>query len=222
MVEKIQHMTKPNVYLIGLTGGIACGKSTVVAMLASLGARTIDADRVTHKLQQPGKPVFKQIVATFGNTVLAPTGALDRRKLGAIVFSEPEKLRQLEQIVHPAVRTEIRTFIAEVGRNGGYATRLGRLNRPVVVLDAIKLIEAGWVAECNQVWVVTSERILQIERLIANRGMSRAEAERRIAAQIAPAERLAHAHVVIDNSGDQQATRTQVEAAWQQVLQVNA
>ncbi|PDW02306.1 dephospho-CoA kinase [Candidatus Viridilinea mediisalina] len=215
-------MTNAIPYLIGLTGGIACGKSTVVAMLASLGARTIDADRVTHKLQQPGTPVFRQIVASFGNTVLAPTGALDRRKLGAIVFSDPEKLRQLEQIVHPAVRTEIRTFIAEVGRSGGYATRLGRLSRPVVVLDAIKLIESGWVAECNQVWVITSEHTIQIERLIANRGMSRAEAERRIAAQMAPAERLAHAHVVIDNSGDQQATRAQVEAAWQQVLQVNA
>ncbi len=205
-------------YLIGLTGGIACGKSTVVAMLAALGARTLDADRVTHKVQQPGTPVFEQIVAAFGPEVVAPNGALDRRKLGALVFSDPAQLRRLEQIVHPAVRAEIRAFIDEAGRGGGYSTRLGTLARPVVVLDAIKLIESGWIKECQQVWVVTCPEEQQVERLMTTRGMSEAEARQRIAAQAPQASRLAHATVVIDNGGTQAQTRAQVEAAWQTVL----
>lgn len=205
-------------FLIGLTGGIACGKSTVIAMLAALGARTIDADRVTHRVQQPGTPVFKQIVAAFGRGVVAPNGALDRRKLGAVVFSDPAKLQQLEQIVHPAVRAEIRAFIDEAGRGGGYTTRLGAIVRPVVVIDAIKLIESGWVQDCEQVWVVTCPEEQQIERMMTTRGMSEAEARQRIAAQVPQASRLPYATVVIDNGGTQAATRAQVEAAWQGVM----
>jgi dephospho-CoA kinase len=205
-------------YLIGLTGGIACGKSTVVAMLAALGARVIDADRVTHKVQQPGTPVFQQIVTAFGKGVVAANGTLDRRKLGAIVFGDPARLRQLEQIVHPAVRANIWAFIAEAGKAGGYATRLGAVARPVVVIDAIKLIESGWVAECDQVWVVTCPEAVQVERLMTTRGLSEAEARQRIAAQPPQASRLAHASVVIDNGGTQAATRAQVDAAWQGVI----
>ncbi|NTU77827.1 MAG: dephospho-CoA kinase [Chloroflexales bacterium] len=205
-------------FLIGLTGGIACGKSTVLAMLAALGARIIDADRVTHRVQQPGAPAFQQIVAAFGAGVLSPNGALDRRKLGAIVFSDPAKLRQLELLVHPAVRAEIWAFIEEVGRAGGYGTRLGALRRPVVVIDAIKLIESGWVSECAQVWVVTCPEEQQVERLRTTRGMSEAEARQRIAAQAPQASRLPYATVVIDNGGSQAETRAQVDAAWQTVL----
>ncbi len=205
-------------FLIGLTGGIACGKSTVVAMLAALGARTIDADRVTHRVQQPGTPVFRQIVAAFGRGVVAPNGTLDRRRLGAVVFGDPARLAQLEQIVHPAVRAAIRAFIDEAARAGGYATRLGALARPVVVIDAIKLIESGWAAECDQVWVVACPEAQQVERLMSTRGMSEAEARQRIAAQPPQASRLAHATVVIDNGGAQAATRAQVDAAWQGVL----
>jgi dephospho-CoA kinase len=216
-------MTKhPGIYTIGLTGGIACGKSTVLAMLAALGARTIDADRVTHRVQQPGTPVYQQIIATFGPGIAGAGGTIDRRKLGAIVFSDPARLRQLEQIVHPAVRAEIRAFIAEVGRSGGYATRLGRLSQPVVVIDAIKLIESGWVAECDQVWVVTCPTEQQVERMMSTRGMSEDEARQRIAAQAPPESRLAHATVVIDNGGSQIQTRAQVDAAWQAVLAATA
>ncbi len=206
-------MTKDSsIYLIGLTGGIACGKSTVLAMLAALGARTIDADRLTHRLQRPGTPVYQQIVAAFGpDILLEPGGPIDRRKLGALVFSDETKLRQLEQIVHPAVRAEIRSFLAQVAATAGD-------RRQVAVIDAIKLIESGLAAECDQVWVVICPEAQQVARLMETRGMSEAEARQRIAAQPPQESRLPHATVVIDNSGTQAATRAQVDAAWQGVL----
>lgn len=206
-------MKHPDVYLIGLTGGIACGKSTVLTMLADLGARTIDADRVTHELQAPGMPVYEQIVAAFPEAVPEPGAPLDRRRLAALVFSDPQRLRQLEQIVHPAVRVELRKFIEAVGRAAGAA------ERPVVVIDVVKLIESGWVQVCDEVWVVTAPEEQQVARLMATRGMSEAEARQRIAAQAPQADRLAHATVVIDNGGSLDATRAQVETAWRAMLQ---
>lgn len=206
-------MKHPDVYLIGLTGGIACGKSTVLTMLADLGARTIDADRVTHELQAPGMPVYEQIVAAFPEAVPEPGAPLDRRRLAALVFSDPQRLRQLEQIVHPAVRVELRKFIEAVGRAAGAA------ERPVVVIDVVKLIESGWVKVCDEVWVVTAPEEQQVARLMATRGMSEAEARQRIAAQAPQADRLAHATVVIDNGGSLDATRAQVETAWRAMLQ---
>jgi dephospho-CoA kinase len=201
-------------FLIGLTGGIACGKSTVLAMLAALGARTIDADRVTHQVQEPGTPVYQQIVAAFGPEILADEGGpIDRRKLGAIVFGDGARLRQLEQIVHPAVRAEIRAFLAQVA-----AEAPAGAPRPVAVIDAIKLIESGWAAECDQVWVVVCPEAQQVARLMATRAMGEAEARQRIAAQPPQESRLERASVVIDNGGAQAATRAQVEAAWQRVL----
>ncbi|MFV9505853.1 MAG: dephospho-CoA kinase [Oscillochloridaceae bacterium umkhey_bin13] len=209
-------MKKP--FLIGLTGGIACGKSTVLAMLAALGARTIDADRITHKLQQPGTSVYQQIIAAFGPGVVGAGGILDRRKLGAIVFNDKARLAQLEAIVHPAVRNEIRAFLNGIAQAGGYGTRLGTLARPVAVIDAIKLIESGWINECDQVWVVTCPEAQQVERMMQTRGLSEPEARQRIAAQPPQESRLNHATVVIDNGGTQATTRTQVDAAWQGVL----
>lgn len=205
-------MKHPNVYLIGLTGGIACGKSTVLTMLANLGARTIDADRVTHDLQAPGMPVYEQIVAAFPEAVPQPGAPLDRRRLAALVFGDPQRLRQLEQIVHPAVRVELRKFIEAAGHAASPA------ERPVVVIDVVKLIESGWAQVCDEVWVVTAPEEQQVARLMATRGMSEAEARQRIAAQIPQADRLAHATVVIDNGGSLDATRAQVEGAWQAML----
>lgn len=213
-------------YVIGLTGNIACGKSTVVAMLRECGAQVIDADRVTHDLQRPGEPVYQQIVATFGSGILVePGGPIDRRKLGAIVFGDPAALRQLEQIVHPAVHTRISAWLSSLGGTGTAADHDDRRPREstsqlpttVAVIDAIKLLESGWKPICDAIWVVTCPPEQQLARLIATRGMDAAEARGRIAAQPPQADKAAQADVVIDNSGTLDYTRRQVEAAWQAI-----
>ena len=204
-------MLKPaNVYLIGLTGNIACGKSVVVAMLRELGAQVIDADQVTHELQQPGQPVYQQIVAAFGAGILAGAGGpIDRRALGAIVFADAAALRRLEQIVHPAVRERLAAWLAGVGQRPA--------GRQIAVIDAIKLLESGWRPLCDAIWVVTCAPEQQLARLVSTRGMSEAEARVRIAAQPPQHEKVAQADVVIDNSGALAATREQVHAAWQAI-----
>jgi dephospho-CoA kinase len=214
-------MTPNGIYLIGLTGNIACGKSTVLAMLRERGAHVIDADQLTHELQQPGQPVYHAIVAAFGVDILAePGGPIDRRRLGAIVFSDPAALRRLEQIIHPAVRERITAWLDRLG-HGEAGSRIGSLQSPtsnsaplVAVIDAIKLLEGGWKQICDTIWVVTCTPRLQLERLVATRGMSEDEARMRIAAQPPQADKIAQADVVIDNSGALEQTRQQVEAAW--------
>jgi dephospho-CoA kinase len=213
-------MPYKDVYLIGLTGNIACGKSTVLAVLRELGAQVIDADRVTHELQQPGEPVYDAIVAEFGPGILtAPGGAIDRRVLGATVFADAAALRRLEQLVHPAVRERLRAWLEEiaVGVRGSGASELSSSRPQVAVVDAIKLLEAGWRSSCNAIWVVTCTVEQQIERLMTTRGMSEAEARARIAAQPPQSEKIAQADVVIDNSGSLDATRQQIEQAWRQI-----
>jgi dephospho-CoA kinase len=219
-----------NLYLIGLTGNIACGKSTVLAMLRERGAHVIDADAVTRELQQPDQPVYQQIVATFGEGILvAPGGPIDRPKLGAIVFSDPAALRTLEQLVHPAVRERIMAWLEEVARQGDKELAFARpgslspllpvsLSRPVAVIDAIKLLEGGWKAVVNAVWVVTCAPEQQLARLMSTRGMRESEARMRIAAQPPQADKVAQADVVIDNSGTLEQTRVQVDAAWQAIV----
>ncbi len=224
----------PNVYLIGLTGNIACGKSAVVAMLRELGAQTIDADQVTHDLQRPGQPVYDQIVAAFGAGILAqPGGPIDRRALGAIVFTDPAELRRLEQIVHPAVRAQLAVWLKSVGDgrrevgNGEQIVRsassqpLPATRQPpiVAVIDAIKLIESGWRPICDAIWVVTCTPEQQLARLVGARGMTEAEARARIEAQPPQSEKVAQANVVIDNSGALAATREQVQAAWRAIIE---
>jgi len=203
-------MGQTNLYVIGLTGNIACGKSTVLALLEAHGARVIDADRVVHMLQQPGQPVYSEIVAAFGSDILTgPDGPIDRRRLGAIVFADPAALRRLEQIVHPAVHTFIMSWLDDarqmVDRSG------------VAVIDAIKLLEAGWKEQCQAIWVVTCTAEQQLERLMTTRSMSEAEARGRIAAQPPQSAKQALADVVIDNSSSPDATRQQVDVAWQRI-----
>jgi dephospho-CoA kinase len=197
-------------YLIGLTGNIACGKSTVVAMLEELGAHVLDADEVTRALQQPGQQVYDAIVAEFGPSIqVSPGGALDRSALAAIVFTDPAALARLERIVHPAVREYILAWIDRLRQLGG-----GPHGRHIGVIDAIKLLEGGWKSAVDAVWVVTCEPAQQLRRLVETRAMSEAEARRRIEAQSPQAQKVAQADVVIDNSSSLESTRAQVLRAY--------
>ena len=193
-------------YIIGLTGNIACGKSAVVQTLADAGVHTIDADAVTRHLQQPGQAVYDAIVGAFGNGIVAPDGTIDRRALGAIVFADQAQLKRLEQLIHPAVRQHIMQWLASLP--------VGTAQTPTVaVIDAIKLIESGWPAHCDAVWVVTAPRAVQIARLTQTRGLTEAEAILRIDAQSAQADKVAHADVVFDNTGTLAALQQQVRDA---------
>ncbi|MBA3471314.1 MAG: dephospho-CoA kinase [Herpetosiphonaceae bacterium] len=197
-------------YLIGLTGNIACGKSTVVAMLRELGAVVCDADAVVHAVQAPDGAAYAPIVAAFGPKILVAGrdgSPIDRAALGRIVFSDPEKLRLLESLVHPAVRTVMGEWLAAQQAAGVQ----------VAVIDAIKLIESGWPALCDAVWVVTAPPAQQLARLMGERGMSAADAEQRIAAQNSQAGKIAVANVVIDNSGSLEQTQAQVMRHYHQI-----
>jgi len=191
-------------YVIGLTGNIATGKSTVMAILAELGAEIIDADKVAHTLMIPGAPAYEQIVAEYGRGILAADGAIDRKKLGAIVFASPERLRRLDAIVHPLVVQRI-------------AARLPQAGRPVVVIEAIKLIEAGITALCDEVWVVTSPPEAQAARLVQSRGLTQAEALARINAQPPQSEKARVARVVLDNRGSLDELRRRIGDEWTRI-----
>lgn len=187
--------------LIGLTGNIACGKSTVLRQLRDLGAFVIDADTLIHSILRQDGPAYWPVVAEFGPEIVKGDGDIDRQALGRIVFSDPEKLRRLEEIEHPIVRRII-------------DEEIGQADEEIVVLDAIKLIESGWADKCDTVWVVICRREQQIERLQKSRGYSREDAEMRVSAQSDPALKVARADIVIDNSGTLEETHKQVQSAW--------
>lgn len=215
-------MPLQHLYLVGLTGGIACGKSTIVAMLHELGAHTLDADHTTHALQQPGTIVYAQIVTAFGEGILGPPDdqgqhPINRPALASIVFRDPARLRELEQIVHPAVRQRIWDWLHHLDAQAGQQMLPG--NMPVAVLDAIKLLESGWKPACHAVWVVTCAPEQQVARLMQARGLSEADARQRIAAQPTQESRIAQADLVIDNSQTVAHTRQQVQQAWERIQQ---
>lgn len=188
--------------VIGLTGNIATGKSAVAQMLADLGAYVIDADLIAHEVMEPGQPAYAGIVAAFGSDIAPDGGPIDRRRLGQIVFADPDALARLEALVHPAVGRRITELVV-------------RSPAVVVVIEAIKLLESGLSLRlCDEVWVVTAPRAAQLSRLIESRGLSREDALLRIDAQPSQAMKVAQADVVIDNDGDLDALRQSVERAW--------
>ena len=191
--------------LLGLTGNIACGKSTVLQRLGQLGAYTIDADAAIHTILKQDGPAYEPVVAEFGQPILQPDGEIDRRALGKIVFSDPQKLRRLEEIEHPIVRRYIDDLIKHAPTH-------------IVALDAIKLIEAGWADKCDTVWVVTCSRAQQLDRLMQTRGYSREEADMRIDAQSPQQAKIDRADTVIDNSGTLAHTHRQIDTAWHSFL----
>ncbi len=205
----------PHLYLIGLTGNIGCGKSTVVGLLVARGAHVIDADAVTRQVMDVGQPAYRRIVDVFGEAILqSPAGPIDRPALGRVVFGEPAKLRELEAIVHPATRNLILAWLSEQDTHAAHQAR-----REVAVVDAIRLIEAGYPAFCDAVWVVTCDPAVQLRRLVEQRGMSEVDARQRIKAQPPQSTKIAVADVVIDNSGTLEQSEQQVEVAWEAVQQ---
>lgn len=190
---------------VGLTGGIASGKSTVSALLAELGAVVIDADLLAREVVAPGTDGLAEVVETFGADVLAADGSLDRPALGAVVFADPDRRRALEAIVHPRVRELGALREAEAGPDD------------VVVHDIPLLVETGQAGQFDAVVVVDVPEDLQLTRLTELRGLTAEEARSRIEAQATRAERLAVATHVIDNSGDLDQLRHRVAEVYREL-----
>jgi dephospho-CoA kinase len=201
--------TQSVAFLLGLTGNIACGKSTVGQLLAErYGAEYVDADRLVHALYAPGTPETKAIAERFGLDLIGADGTIDRRKLGDKILADRSALRELEQILDPSVSRAI-------------ATRLAETSAAVLVLDAIRLIEAGIAARCDAVWVVVCDRDAQLARLQSSRGMSAEQASLRIAAQSPAEDKIRHATAVLTNHGSLDDLAAQVDDAWARTVRPN-
>jgi dephospho-CoA kinase len=193
---------------VGLTGPIGCGKSTVAAWLAELGATVIDADEIARAVVEPGGPAFDDVLEAFGPGVRSRDGGLDRAALGRLVFRDPAGLRRLEAIVHPAVRPRILAALEAAEAAGA----------PAVAVEAIKLVEGGLAELCDEVWLVTCDPAVQRQRVLA-RGTEPADADARIGAQGDLASRLRPAVTrVIDTTGSLTETRAAVVAAYAAAL----
>jgi dephospho-CoA kinase len=194
--------------VIGLTGGIASGKSSVAGMLEKLGAVIIDADLLAREVVAPGEPAYRDIVSAFGAGILNPDRTINRRALGGLVFADPEARRRLESITHPAIGRKAEERIAELRQSG----------LPAIFYMAPLLIEAGVTSRVDELWVVYVDRETQLQRLMARDGSSREEALGRIAAQMPIEEKKKFGSVVIDNSGTPEETARQVKDIWEREL----
>lgn len=186
---------------LGLTGGIASGKSTVTAMLRDAGFAVLDADSIGHQLIEPGNPAYQEVLREFGTSVVNADKRIDRAALAKIVFADPAKLKRLNAIVHPRVEERIISRFAELQRDG---------SRSAAFVEAALIVEAGLDKKLDGLVVVWCEPAQQIARLVS-RGFSEEEARRRIAAQLPANEKLQHATEKIDCSGSLAETRRQVE-----------
>ncbi len=193
--------------ILGITGNIACGKTSVGKMLVELGVeKYIDADALVHQLYLSGQPVARQVAAAFGASVMAPDGSVDRKALGELVFGDAAALRRLEAIVHPAVGQAMAAALASVSPGG------------IAVIDAVKLLEGGSGAFCQSKWLIVCPEEQEMARLIARNGLSEEEARARLHAQPSVERRLPLVDEVIDNGGTLDETRAQVEAAFKRFL----
>jgi dephospho-CoA kinase len=195
----------------GLTGGVACGKSTVARMFEDLGAKIIDADRLAHELSRAPLPAYKEIVSRFGSEILDSYGEIDRRRLGSVVFADGEKLRQLSAILHPRIIERIEELAISFHILAPHA---------VVLVDAALIYEAGIEKRFTKTVVAWCRPEQQLERLMAKARVTREEAERRIATQMPSEEKRRRADYVIDCSGSEEDTRAQVAALFPQLQRV--
>lgn len=194
--------------LVGLTGGIATGKSTVSEIFRHLGCVVIDADVLARDVVEPGEPAYAAIVAEFGPGILQHDGALDRKKLGAVVFADPEKRKRLEAITHPRIRERFARRLGELGEQGFAG---------IVIFDAPVMIESGNYQTMDRLVVVVTDAATQRARALARDG-DREEIERRIASQMPLAEKVRLADYVIDNSGGREATIVEVRRVYAALL----
>jgi dephospho-CoA kinase len=191
-------------YIIGLTGNIGSGKSTVLRMLERLGARTMDADRLVHEVMAKNGPVWRAIVDTFGEEILDEEGNIDRKRLGSIVFEDLEALKRLEEIVHPAVDDRFLEIVESS-------------DEPVIAVEAIKLVESGVHHLLSALWVVTCPVEERLRRLVEGRGADPEDVKDRLNAQMSEESLTQQADVVIDNGGDLERTWEQVRAEWARI-----
>ena len=190
--------------VIGLTGGIGSGKSTVSQYLAELGAVILDADKVGHEAFKPNTEAWHEVVAAFGRQIVTPDGEIDRKKLGGIVFSHPESLSRLNQIMHPRMFDMMQARIEEYRRQGV----------DVVVLEAAILIEANWTSLVDEVWVTVAPEAAVLERVKKQRGLEETQTLARIRSQLSSEERVKHANVIISNDGNLDAVKAKVKELW--------
>jgi phosphopantetheine adenylyltransferase/dephospho-CoA kinase len=190
--------------VIGLTGGIASGKSVVSRMLAERGALMIDADKVGHEAYAPGSDCYRAVIDAFGADIVAADGQIDRKALGAKVFGDPEQRKRLEGIVWPWMRATMDERLRRLRQEGV----------PVVVLEAAVLIEADWTPIVDQVWVVIVPPELAKERIMLRNGLSAEQADQRIGAQLTNEERARHGQVIIENAGTLAELEERVTAEW--------
>jgi dephospho-CoA kinase len=195
----------PDKFVIGLTGNIATGKSVVRRMLEHLGAYTIDADALAHRTYAKGAPGYQQVIDRFGKWLVGRDGEIDRSKLGNLVFNDAEAMSQLEAIVHPLVRQAAEMLIK-------------RATQPVVVIEAIKLLEGDLRKVCDTIWVTNAPEEVQIERLVRKRGLSREKALERIKAQSPQSSKVKLANIVLTNTGSYDDLWKQVSAAWKEIV----
>ena len=194
--------------VIGLTGNIASGKSTVARMFRNLGAKIIDADQIARDVVEPGQPAWEDIVKAFGSVVLNPDGTIDRKKLGEIVFnSEPER-KALNEITHPRIIGRIRELVDMYRMEGG----------PAVIIEAALIVEKGGLKNLiDSLIVVTTDEQTQIKRLTERSGFSRDEAVSRIKSQMAASEKVKHADYVIHNTGSLEQCEGSVKSVWKKI-----
>ena len=200
----IQNKAKPTIVL-GLTGSMAAGKSTVSRRLRALGATVIDADEAARQAVEPGTPGLRELARAFGPGILLPDGGLDRRKMAALAFQNPAALQTMNGILHPLIRQMVSARLEGAKSRG----------ERVAVLDVPLLFESGWQRYCDKTWLVAAPEALRLERAMARSGMGREEALARMAAQMPEAEKIALADVVIHNDGTLDALYEKVDALYQ-------
>ncbi len=197
---------------IGLTGGIGSGKSTVAQILGEFGAPILDADKVAHTTYAPGGPAYDAVIAAFGAEIVALDRTIDRKKLGAIVFGNPERLNKLTSIVWPATFESIRRNVSGLRASGA--------GLPIVVEAAI-LIEANWQPLFDEIWLVRASREQVVARIESQRGLKPAETEARIRAQLSDEDRARHASLIIENNGSLEELHDLLKTVWADALKRN-